>query len=75
MIIIISAEEDHSTNDIIKWLIKWGIPYLRLGKKQFFDSIYLNFSTLEISLRFKIDSDIYDYEDISFFGIESITWF
>ncbi len=67
MIIIISAEEDHSTNDIIKWLIRWGIPYLRLGKIQFFNSIYLSFSTSEISLRFKIDEDFYDYDEISFF--------
>lgn len=38
MVLIISYEEDHSTNEVIKYLHVFGVKYIRLGIDQFINS-------------------------------------
>ena len=41
MILIISDENDHSTNEVIKWLLYLEEPFIRLGQNKFINSIQL----------------------------------
>ena len=54
MVLIISSEVDHSTNNVIKWLIKNDVPFIRLGEQQFINSISMSLGRDQILITLKI---------------------
>lgn len=67
MILIISDENDHSTNEVIKWLLYLEEPFIRLGQNKFINSIQLKIIEKEIILLLDIDGISLNYKDIKSF--------
>jgi ATP-GRASP peptide maturase of grasp-with-spasm system len=67
MILIISDDIDHSTNEVIKWLKLWKKPYLRVGQNNFINSIYLSINNNKVDLSIKIGQIELNYDQITSF--------
>lgn len=66
MVLIISYEEDHSTNEVIKYLHSFGVKYLRLGLDQFIHSFSITISE-KIDIWLTIAGKKINLDDISCF--------
>lgn len=66
MIIIVSYEQDHSTNDVIKYLRKKNIKYLRIGNENYITSININIGK-KTSVELFIDNHSVFLKDITAF--------
>jgi hypothetical protein len=58
MILIISSEEDQSTNDVIDWLRRYNCKYLRLSADSDFSILEIDISDTK-NISFKLKSKTY----------------
>ena len=63
MVLIISSEDDQSTNDVIDWLIHYNIKFVRVSHLNnfFYKNLSLNDATFDVVLN--IDDAIYNLQD------------
>lgn len=64
MILIISSDDDFSTNEVIDWIIHYKTPFLRLSQKDFLKIKKIVISNNnQINVHFEINQTIYNLSD------------
>ena len=64
MILIVSSERDHSTNNVIKHLLINNVRFLRLGEQQFIDDIFIELSDNALNIKIRAKGVEVDFSEV-----------